>query len=419
MARINEDYLKLPGSYLFADIAHKVEAFKRMRPETELIRLGIGDVTRPLPPSVIAALHKAVDEQATPEGFRGYGPEQGYAFLREAIAAGDFALRGVQIDPADIFISDGAKCDLGNFQELFGRESVIAVTDPVYPVYVDSNVMAGRAGTLDEKAGRWSGIVYLPCTAENGFIPSLPARRPDVIYLCLPNNPTGTALSRADLQRWVDYARANECLILFDAAYEAYIREEGIPHSIYELEGAEEVAVEFRSFSKPAGFTGLRCGYVVVPETVRARTADGKAVALKPLWNRRQTTKYNGCPYIVQRAAEAVYTPQGRREVRENVDYYMENAATIRNGLQAAGLEVYGGVNAPYIWLKTPGGMDSWAFFEVLLHGLGIVGTPGVGFGPSGEGYFRLTAFGSHENTAKAMRRIAEAGHWSTWKAKR
>lgn len=419
MARINEDYLKLPGSYLFADIAHKVEAFKRRHPETELIRLGIGDVTRPLPPSVIAALHKAVDEQATPEGFRGYGPEQGYAFLREAIAAGDFAPRGVEIDPADIFISDGAKGDLGNFQELFGRESVIAVTDPVYPVYVDSNVMAGRAGTLDDKAGSWSGIVYLPCTAENGFIPSLPARRPDVIYLCLPNNPTGTALSRADLQRWVDYARANECLILFDAAYEAYIREEGIPHSIYELEGAKEVAVEFRSFSKPAGFTGLRCGYVVVPETVRARAADGKMVALKPLWNRRQTTKYNGCPYIVQRAAEAVYTPQGRREVRENVDYYMENAATIRSGLQAAGLEVYGGVNAPYIWLKTPGGMDSWAFFEVLLHGLGIVGTPGVGFGPSGEGYFRLTAFGSHENTAKAMRRIAEAGHWSAWKAKK
>lgn len=419
MARINEEYLKLPGSYLFADIAHKVEAFKRAHPETEIIRLGIGDVTRPLPPSVIAALHKAVEEQATPEGFRGYGPEQGYAFLREAIAEGDFASRGVKIDPADIFISDGAKCDLGNFQELFGRESVIAVTDPVYPVYVDSNVMAGRAGTFDEKAGSWSGIVYLPCTAENGFIPSLPVKRPDVIYLCLPNNPTGTALSRADLQRWVDYARANECLILFDAAYEAYIREEGIPHSIYELEGAGEVAVEFRSFSKPAGFTGLRCGYVVVPETVRARSAEGKTVALKPLWNRRQTTKYNGCPYIVQRAAEAVYTPQGRREVRENVDYYMENAATIRSGLQEAGLEVYGGVNAPYIWLKTPGGMDSWTFFEVLLHELGIVGTPGVGFGPSGEGYFRLTAFGSRENTAKAMRRIAEAGHWSTWKKKR
>ena len=416
MARINEEYLKLPGSYLFADIAHKVEAFKRAHPETEIIRLGIGDVTRPLPPSVIAALHKAVDEQATPEGFRGYGPEQGYAFLREAIAEGDFAPRGVEIDPADIFISDGAKGDLGNFQELFGRESVIAVTDPVYPVYVDSNVIAGRAGPFDEKAGSWSGIVYLPCTAENGFIPSLPAKRPDVIYLCLPNNPTGTALSRADLQRWVDYARANECLILFDAAYEAYIREEGIPHSIYELEGAREVAVEFRSFSKPAGFTGLRCGYVVVPETVRARSAEGRTVALKPLWNRRQTTKYNGCPYIVQRAAEAVYTPQGRREVRENVDYYMENAATIRSGLQEAGLEVYGGVNAPYIWLKTPGGMDSWTFFEVLLHELGIVGTPGVGFGPSGEGYFRLTAFGSHENTAKAMRRIAEAGHWSTWK---
>lgn len=419
MARINDDYLKLPGSYLFADIAHKVEAFKQMHPETELIRLGIGDVTRPLPPSIIAALHKAVDEQATPGGFRGYGPEQGYAFLREAIAAGDFAPRGVEIDPADIFISDGAKCDLGNFQELFGRESVIAVTDPVYPVYVDSNVMAGRAGSLDDKAGSWSDIVYLPCTAENGFIPSLPVKRPDVIYLCLPNNPTGTALSRADLQRWVDYARANECLILFDAAYEAYIREEGIPHSIYELEGAKEVAVEFRSFSKPAGFTGLRCGYVVVPETVRARAADGKMVALKPLWNRRQTTKYNGCPYIVQRAAEAVYSPQGRREVRDNVDYYMENAATVRSGLQAAGLEVYGGVNAPYIWLKTPGGMDSWAFFEMLLHGLGIVGTPGVGFGPGGEGYFRLTAFGLHESTAKAMRRIAEAGHWSAWKAKK
>lgn len=419
MARINNDYLKLPGSYLFADIAHKVEAFKQMHPETELIRLGIGDVTRPLPPSIIAALHKAVDEQATPEGFRGYGPEQGYAFLREAIAAGDFAPRGVEIDPADIFISDGAKCDLGNFQELFGRESVIAVTDPVYPVYVDSNVMAGRAGSLDDKAGSWSDIVYLSCTAENGFIPSLPVKRPDVIYLCLPNNPTGTALSRADLQRWVDYARANECLILFDAAYEAYIREEGIPHSIYELEGAKEVAVEFRSFSKPAGFTGLRCGYVVVPENVRARAADGKMVALKPLWNRRQTTKYNGCPYIVQRAAEAVYSPQGRREVRDNVDYYMENAATVRSGLQAAGLEVYGGVNAPYIWLKTPGGMDSWAFFEMLLHGLGIVGTPGVGFGPGGEGYFRLTAFGSHESTAKAMRRIAEAGHWSAWKAKK
>lgn len=416
MARINEEYLKLPGSYLFADIAHKVEAFKRAHPETEIIRLGIGDVTRPLPPSVIAALHRAVEEQATPEGFRGYGPEQGYAFLREAIAEGDFAPRGVEIDPADIFISDGAKGDLGNFQELFGRESVIAVTDPVYPVYVDSNVMAGRAGTFDEKAGSWSGIVYLPCTAENGFIPALPTKRPDIIYLCLPNNPTGTALSRADLQRWVDYARANECLILFDAAYEAYIREEGIPHSIYELEGAREVAVEFRSFSKPAGFTGLRCGYVVVPETVRARSAEGRTVALKPLWNRRQTTKYNGCPYIVQRAAEAVYTPQGRREVRENVDYYMENAATIRSGLHEAGLEVYGGVNAPYIWLKTPGGMDSWTFFEVLLHELGIVGTPGVGFGPSGEGYFRLTAFGSRENTAKAMRRISEAGHWSTWK---
>ena len=415
MAQINDDYLKLPGSYLFADIAHKVNAFKENHPEMELIRLGIGDVTRPLPPSVIKALHKAVDEQATAEGFRGYGPEQGYRFLREAIAQGDFASRGVDIDPDDIFVSDGAKCDLRNFQELFGRGNVIAVTDPVYPVYVDSNVMGGRAGTFDGK-GSWSGIVYLPCSAENGFVPALPLKRPDVIYLCLPNNPTGTALSRPELQRWVDYARGNQCLILFDAAYEAYIREDGIPHSIYELEGAKEVAVEFRSFSKPAGFTGLRCGYVVVPETVKARAADGRMLPLKPLWNRRQTTKYNGCPYIVQRAAEAVYSPEGRQDVRDNVGYYMENASTIRGGLQAAGLDVYGGVNAPYIWLKTPGGMDSWRFFEALLNRFGIVGTPGVGFGPSGEGYFRLTAFGSHENTRKAMRRIADAGHWSEWK---
>lgn len=321
----------------------------------------------------------------------------------------------MEIDPDDIFVSDGAKCDLGNFQELFGRGNVIAVTDPVYPVYVDSNVMGGRAGTFDGN-GSWSGIVYLPCSAENGFVPSLPLKRPDVIYLCLPNNPTGTALSRPELQRWVDYARGNQCLILFDAAYEAYIREDGIPHSIYELEGAKEVAVEFRSFSKPAGFTGLRCGYVVIPETVKARAADGRMLPLKPLWNRRQTTKYNGCPYIVQRAAEAVYSPEGRQDVRDNVGYYMENASTIRGGLQAAGLDVYGGVNAPYIWLKTPGGMDSWRFFEALLNRFGIVGTPGVGFGPSGEGYFRLTAFGSHENTRKAMRRIADAGHWSEWK---
>ena len=297
MAQINDDYLKLPGSYLFADIAHKVNAFKENHPEMELIRLGIGDVTRPLPPSVIKALHKAVDEQATAEGFRGYGPEQGYRFLREAIAQGDFASRGVEIDPDDIFVSDGAKCDLGNFQELFGRGNVIAVTDPVYPVYVDSNVMGGRAGTFDGN-GSWSGIVYLPCSAENGFVPSLPLKRPDVIYLCLPNNPTGTALSRPELQRWVDYARSNQCLILFDAAYEAYIREDGIPHSIYELEGAKEVAVEFRSFSKPAGFTGLRCGYVVIPETVKARAADGRMLPLKPLWNRRQTTKFNGVSYI-------------------------------------------------------------------------------------------------------------------------
>lgn len=414
MLRLNENYLKLPGSYLFSEIARRVSAFQQRHSERPLIRLGIGDVTRPLVPAVIRALHEAVDEQASAEGFRGYGPEQGYAFLREAVVRHDFAARGVAPDPDEIFVSDGAKCDVGNFQELFGPETLVAVTDPVYPVYVDSNVMAGRAGELGPD-GRWSGLLYLPCTAENHFVPDLPERRPDVLYLCLPNNPTGGTLTRGQLQRFVDYARENECLILFDAAYEAYIREDDVPHSIYELEGARDVAVEFRSLSKTAGFTGLRCAYTVVPKGVTARTADGKRVALNPLWNRRQTTKYNGCPYIVQKAAAAVFSEEGRRQTQACVQAYLDNAALIRAGFAAAGLPAYGGVNAPYVWIKTPDASDSWTFFDRLLQCLGIVGTPGAGFGPSGEGYFRLTGFGSPEATREAVRRLAAAGHWSEW----
>lgn len=409
MSNINNQYLKLPGSYLFAQIARQVSEFKDKHPEKALIRMGIGDVTRPLPAPIIRALHKAVDEQATSEGFRGYGPEQGYDFLIKEIITHDFLPRGIQLEPDEVFISDGSKCDLGNFQEILGRDNVVAITDPVYPVYVDSNVMADRAGDL-QADGQWSGLVYLPCTAENGFVPELPERRPDIIYLCLPNNPTGTTLNRTELQQWVNYAREQDCLILFDAAYEAFTRENDVPHSIYELEGAREVAVEFRSFSKTAGFTGLRCACTIVPHTVTARKADGLRQALNPLWNRRQTTKYNGCPYIVQRAAAAVYTPEGRIAIHESIDYYMENATLIREGLRKAGLSVYGGMNAPYIWVKTPDGLDSWSFFEVMLHRFGIVGTPGVGFGPSGEGYFRLTAFGSRVNTLAALQRIDQTG---------
>ncbi len=415
MTHLNDNYLKLPGSYLFAEIAHRIGAFRESNPDADIIRLGIGDVTRPLPAAVIAALHRAVEEQSTCGGFRGYGPERGYPFLVDAIIANDFAPLGIHLDEDEIFVSDGAKCDVANFQELLAQDSVIAVTDPVYPVYVDSNVMAGRAGILQDN-GMWSNLVYLPCTAENAFRPDLPERRPDVIYLCFPNNPTGTALTRAQLQVWVDYAREQECLILFDAAYEAFITEPDIPHSIYELDGAKEVAVEFRSYSKTAGFTGLRCAYVVVPKEVRARSADGERHPLNPLWNRRQTTKYNGCPYIVQRAAEAIYSPEGKREVRESIACYMENAGIIRQGLSEAGISCYGGINSPYIWLKTPGDMDSWSFFDLLLRELHIVGTPGAGFGPSGEGYFRLTAFGSRDNTLAAMERIRQAGHWSGWR---
>lgn len=414
MVHINENYLKLPGNYLFSEIGKRVAAYQAAHPETKLIRLGIGDVTRPLPRSVIEALHAASEEQSRSETFRGYGPEQGYSFLIDAIREHDFAPRGIELDRDEIFISDGAKCDVANFQEILGRDVVVAVTDPVYPVYVDSNVMAGRAGELGTD-GRWSGLTYLPCTAENGFIPDLPETRPDVIYLCFPNNPTGTTLNREQLARWVRYARENECLILFDAAYEAYIREADVPRSIYEIEGAREVAVEFRSFSKTAGFTGLRCAFVVVPKEVRGRDSRNRPCSLNRLWNRRQTTKYNGCPYIVQKAAAAIYTERGRSEIRAAVDGYMENAALIRAGLTEAGFQVYGGINAPYIWLKTPGDMDSWTFFETLLTRLGLVGTPGAGFGPSGEGYFRLTAFGGRDSTLEAMRRIRDAGHWSAW----
>lgn len=405
MAHINENYLKLPGSYLFAEIGRRVAAYKAEHPEANIIRLGIGDVTRPLAPAVIAALHEAVDEMAKAETFRGYGPEQGYDFLIEKIIEHDYKPRGIELGTDEVFVSDGAKSDVGNFQEIFGTDNTVAITDPVYPVYLDTNVMAGRTGALGDD-GRFAGIVYLPCTAENGFVPALPAQRVDMVYLCMPNNPTGTTLSKAELKKWVDWAKANKAILLYDSAYEAYIREPDVPRSIYEVEGAKEVAVEFRSFSKKAGFTGTRCAYTVVPKTVVAYTKDGQAQPLNKLWNRRQTTKFNGVPYIVQRGAAAVYSPAGQEQNKATVANYMANADIIREGLKSAGLQVYGGMNAPYIWLKTPNNMDSWAFFDKLLKEVNIVGTPGSGFGPSGAGYFRLTAFGSRENTEAAIERI-------------
>ncbi|NLY19082.1 MAG: LL-diaminopimelate aminotransferase [Clostridiaceae bacterium] len=404
MAIINENYLKLPGSYLFAEIARRVDAFKNENPDADIIRLGIGDVTKPLVPAIINALHKAVDEMSAEETFRGYGPEQGYDFLAKKIIEHDY--KGLDIKADEVFISDGAKSDTGNIQELFGLDNVVAVTDPVYPVYVDSNAMAGRIGNYDKDAGKWTNLVYLPCTAENNFIPSLPDKKVDMIYLCYPNNPTGTTLTKDQLKVWVDYARENKAVILFDAAYEAYITEKDIPHSIYEIEGARDVAIEFRSFSKNAAFTGTRCAFTVVPKSVKAYTGDGEAVDLNRLWNRRQTTKFNGVPYIVQRGAEAVYSGEGQNQIAETIKYYMENARIIREGIESTGLKVFGGVNAPYIWLKTPDGYDSWQFFDKLLKEVHVVGTPGVGFGPSGQGYFRLTAFGSRENTIKAIKRI-------------
>ncbi len=403
MFRINENYSKLPGSYLFSTIAKKVSAYKEANPDKEIIRLGIGDVTLPLSAPVIEALHGAVDEMGDAEHFHGYAPDLGYAFLREKIAEQDFRMRGCEVYADEIFVSDGAKCDSGNIQELFAADTKIAVCDPVYPVYVDSNVMAGRTGTYDPVTGTWSNVIYMPCTEENGFTAELPKERPDLIYLCFPNNPTGAAITKDRLQKWVDYANENGAVIIYDAAYEAYISEENIPHSVYECANARTCAIEIRSFSKNAGFTGLRLGYTVVPKDLMCGQA-----SLHDMWARRHGTKYNGAPYIVQRAGEACYSEQGKKAIREQVAYYMENAARIRSGLTEMGYSVSGGVNAPYIWLKTPDGMSSWEFFDYLLQNANVVGTPGSGFGPNGEGYFRLTAFGTHENTLKALSRIRE-----------
>ncbi len=403
MATVNPFYANLPGNYLFAEIARRVKEYTVGHPDNKLIRLGIGDVTQPLVPAVIAALEKAVREQADAATFMGYGPEQGYAFLRETVASACYAGLGIGAD--DIFISDGAKCDIGNFQELFAADARVAITDPVYPVYADSNVMAGRTGALGDD-GRFRGLVYLPCTAANGFVPELPKERVDIIYLCYPNNPTGTVLTKAQLAEWVKYARENDSVIFFDAAYEAFITSADVPHSIYEIDGARDVAVEFRSYSKSAGFTGLRCGYAVVPPGVAGVGPDGKRVALRDMWNRRQTTKYNGCPYIVQRAAEAVHTAEGRKQCQAVIDIYLKNAALIREAFLGLGLTVAGGVDAPYVWVTLPGGMDSWSFFDALLNRAEIVGTPGAGFGPSGEGYFRLTGFGNPAQTVEAVDRL-------------
>lgn len=401
MYKINENYLKLPGSYLFSAIGKKVAAYENGHPEKSIIRLGIGDVTQPLAPAVIKALHRAVDEMGAAETFRGYAPDQGYEFLRSVIAREDYQKRGAQITEDEIFISDGAKCDAGNIQEIFSTDNRIAVCDPVYPVYVDTNVMAGRTGSYDPVSEKWSDVIYMPCTEKNGFAPELPDKTPDIIYLCFPNNPTGAAVTKDQLQVWVDYAGRTGAVIIYDAAYEAYITEEHVPHTIYECEGARACAIELRSFSKNAGFTGVRLGYTVVPkELVCGNTP------LHSLWARRHGTKYNGAPYIVQRAGEAVYSEEGKSQLKEQIAYYMNNARVIREGLKESGYTVYGGVNAPYIWLKTPDGMTSWEFFDCLLERAGVVGTPGSGFGPSGEGYFRLTAFGSAENTEAAIERI-------------
>ena len=401
MFKLNDNYLKLPGSYLFSTIGKKVKAYSDEHPDKKIIRLGIGDVTQPLAPAIIKALHGAVDEMADAKTFRGYAPDLGYEFLRNAIAENDYKSRGCDIAADEIFVSDGAKSDSANIQEILSLDNKIAVCDPVYPVYVDSNVMAGRTGTYDAAAQTWSDVIYMPCNAENNFVPELPKETPDVIYLCYPNNPTGTTLTKEQLQVWVDYANKVGALIIYDAAYEAYISEDDVPHTIYECEGARSCAIELRSFSKNAGFTGVRLGFTVIPKDIKCGD-----VMLHSLWARRHGTKYNGAPYIVQRAGEAVYSAEGKAELKEQVAYYMKNARTIKEGLAAAGYMVFGGVNAPYIWLKTPDNMSSWDFFDYLLENVNIVGTPGSGFGPSGEGYFRLTAFGSYENTVEALERI-------------
>lgn len=405
MFAVNDNFSGLPASYLFSEVARRVQAYTEAHPEADVIRMGIGDVTRPLCPAVIDALHRAVDDEGAAATFHGYGPEQGYSFLASKIASHDYRSRGIDISEDEIFISDGAKSDTGNIGDILSPDCRVAVTDPVYPVYVDTNVMAGRAGTL-QPDGRWSNIEYLPCTTDNGFVPQLPSSSPDVIYLCYPNNPTGTVLTREELEKWVEYCRRNGALLLFDAAYEAFVRTPGIPRSIYEIEGAKEVAIEFRSFSKTAGFTGIRLGYTVVPRELKGRGADGSPVALNPLWRRRQTTKFNGASYITQRGAEALYTPEGERQSRETVDYYLANARIMLDSLREAGYECTGGVDSPYVWIKTPDHLSSWEFFDLLLNRYNIVGTPGSGFGPSGEGYFRLTAFNTRENTVRAMSRL-------------
>lgn len=415
MALVNVHFLNLQNNYLFADIAKRVNAFKLLHPDANIISLGIGDVTRPLCPAVIEAMHKAVDEMGTAESFRGYGPEQGYDFLREAILKNDYLPRGIHLDIDEVFVSDGAKSDTGNIQELLHWDDYLGITDPVYPVYIDSNAMIGRSGTFRD--GRWSNVHYMPITAENGFVPQIPTGRPvDVIYLCFPNNPTGAVITKAELRRWVNYALKNDALILYDAAYQAFIQSPDIPHSIYEIRGARKCAIEFRSYSKTAGFTGIRCGYTIVPKDLTLADFDGNRISANKLWHRRQCTKFNGTSYISQRAAEAIYTPEGKQQTKETIDYYMANAKCMLKTLRSLGFECYGGEHAPYIWMRTPDAynektgtmspMPSWQFFERLLYGAHVVCTPGVGFGPSGEGYVRFTAFGSHEQTQEALERI-------------
>lgn len=407
MATINDNYLKLKAGYLFPEIARRVNKFAEANPEAQIIKLGIGDVTEPLPEACIQAMTEAVAEMGDRSTFKGYGPEQGYTWLREKIATQDFQGRGCDIDASEIFISDGSKCDSGNILDIFGHNNTIAVTDPVYPVYVDTNVMAGNTGPLNEK-GEYEGLVYLPIRAENNFIAEIPTQKVDLIYLCFPNNPTGATATKEYLQRWVNYAKAHDAIILFDAAYEAFITDESLPHSIYEVEGARECAIEFRSFSKNAGFTGTRCALCVIPKTLKGKAADGSDVELWRLWNRRHSTKFNGVSYIVQRGAEAVYSEEGKAQVKRLIEFYLENAKIICSQLQEAGLTVYGGVNAPYVWVQTPTGLSSWDFFDKLLHNCNVVGTPGSGFGAAGEGYFRISAFNSRENVNEAMKRITE-----------
>ncbi|MBL8811605.1 MAG: LL-diaminopimelate aminotransferase [Planctomycetaceae bacterium] len=405
MVQINQHYLKLKAGYLFPEIGRRVTAFAQANPSAKIIRLGIGDVTEPLTPSIVAAMHAAVDEMAKRDSFKGYGPEQGYAFLREAVAQHDFQSRGVDVSADEIFISDGSKCDTGNILDIFGSDNRIAISDPVYPVYVDTNVMAGHTGPADE-SGRFGGLVYLVGNEANGFVPDLPTERVDMIYLCYPNNPTGTVASRETLARWVEYARQNKSLILFDAAYEAFISDPSIPHSIFEIPGAKDVAIEFRSFSKSIGFTGVRCGLTVVPKQLMGTAPGGESVSIHQLWNRRQSTKFNGASYVVQKGAAAAYTDQGKAEMRGLVDFYMTNARLLREGLGRVGIRVFGGVNAPYVWIKTPNNLGSWEFFDLLLSKANVVGTPGSGFGAAGEGYFRLSAFNSRANVEEALERI-------------